>query len=365
MTRRTKPTRRIAALVLLALLALLLAPAGAAAGKHKRPLQPPKPKPLYWGAWVGQQLTGTAPPWDMNAANRFEEIVGKRMSLIQFSSPFQLCENATCHFYVFPTEAMQRIREHGSIPFFSWGSEVAPRVSAEQPDYELSDLLEGRYDAYIAQFASEAAAWGHPFFLRFDWEMNGNWFPWSEGVNNNSPGQFIAAWRHVHNIFAAVGATNATWVWCPYADEKHKFRDIKSFYPGAGYVDWTCMDGYNWGQNPVNPQKWKSFSQLFDSTYKQLTTKLAKRKPIMLAEFATSPNGGHKALWIKNMFEKLPRKYPRIRGFIYFDGFDRGVDWPIESSGAAIRAFSKGIRRGIYANNRFSELVGSPILPLR
>ena len=81
-------------------------------------------------------------------------------------------------------------------------------------------MIAGRYDEYIREFAEEARAWGHPFFLRFNWEMNGDWFPWSEGVNGNPSGEYVAAWRHVHDIFAAVGATNVTWVWCPFVDPK-------------------------------------------------------------------------------------------------------------------------------------------------
>ena len=48
---------------------------------------------------------------------------------------------------------------------------------------------------------------------------------------------------------------------------------------------------------------------------KIVTKKVAPTKPLMLGEFATSPYGGHKAAWIRQMFEKLPRKYPRVRGF--------------------------------------------------
>jgi hypothetical protein len=65
------------------------------------------------------------------------------------------------------------------------------------------------------------------------------------------------------------------------------------------------------------------------------------------------------------MFEVLPQKYPRIRALIYFDTVDRGVDWPIETSPAATAAFTKGIHKGIYANNRFGEIATSPIPPLR
>jgi beta-mannanase len=182
-------------------------------------------------------------------------------------------------------------------------------------------------------------------------------------VNGNSPGQFVAAWRHVHDIFAAAGATNATWVWCPYADTEKNLRRqrLKSLYPGDGYVDWTCLDGYNWGQNPVNPRPWRSFSEIFDPAYNLLTKKIAPRKPLMLGELASSPYGGHKALWIKQMFQKLPRDYPRVRALIYFNTVDRTVDWPLETSPNAARAFALGIHKGIYANNRFGELATSPI----
>jgi Glycosyl hydrolase family 26 len=363
---------RLFVVLLLALLGCCLLPAtGAAAGKqnaakHHRSRHV-KPKPLYWGAWIGDQLTGTDAPWDMNAAAIFEQLVGKGMSLIEFSSSWQDCSRNPCRPYRFPTEAMDNIRGHGSIPVFSWGSESSPRASAEQPTFTLSRVIDGTYDSYIAQFATEARNWAHPFFLRFDWEMNGNWFPWYEGVNGNAPGQFVAAWRHVHDIFTAVGATNATWVWCPYADTEKQLKaeHLKSLYPGDAYVDWTCLDGYNWGRNPVNPRPWRSFSEIFGPAYELVTKKIAPRKPLIVGEFATSPNGGHKALWIKKMFETLPRKYPRVRALIYFNTVDRGVDWPLETSPSAATAFAKGIHKGIYANNRFGELATSPIPPLR
>jgi hypothetical protein len=332
---------------------------------HKPPK--PKPKPTYWGAWIGDQITGTDAPWDMNPVAFFEQLVGKSMSLIEFSSSWEDCSRAPCRPYKFPLEAMDNIRGHGSIPVFSWGAERSPSSGPEQPAFQLARISDGTYDPYIAQFATEARDWGHPFFLRPNWEMNGNWFPWSELANGNSPGQFVAAWRHMHDVFAAVGATNVTWVWCPYADtaKRLKTTPLKPLYPGNAYVDWTCLDAYNWGRNPVNPRPWRSFAELLGPAYEEITKKVAKRKPLMLGEFATSPYGGHKSTWIRKMFENLPRKYPRVRALIYFNTVDRGIDWPLESSPPAARAFANGIRRGIYANNRFGELAGGPILPLR
>ena len=366
--RRLGRARPLVALLMLALVGCCL-PAAAAAGTqppHRPPKVKVKPKPIYWGAWIGDHITGTDAPWDMNAVAYVEQMLAKGMSLIEFSSPWLDCNVKPCRPYKFPTEGMDNVRAHGSIPVFSWGSESSPS-GAVQPDFQLPDITAGAYDLYIAQFATEAREWGHPFFLRFDWEMNGNWFPWSETANGNGPGQYIAAWRHVHDIFVAAGATNATWVWCPYADTEKRLKKapLKPLYPGDAYVDWTCLDAYNWGLNPVNPRPWRSFDQLFAPAYTELTKKVAPRKPMMLGEFATSPYGGHKAVWLRKMFEKLPRTYPRVRALIYFDTVDRTVDWPLETSPSAARAFAKGIRKGIYANNRFGELTTSPIQPLR
>jgi mannan endo-1,4-beta-mannosidase len=368
--KRPPRARPVVVALLLALVGccLLAGPAPAATKRSQQyKAKKVKPKPTYWGAWIGSQITGTPAPWDMGAVSYFEQLVGKGMSLLELSSSWQTCWKGKCTPYEFPREAMGNIRGYGAIPVYSWGAESSPRASEEQPEFQLADIIGGAYDSYIAKFAEEARDWGHPFFLRPNWEMNGSWFPWSEGANGNAPGQYVAAWRHIHDIFGAVGATNATWVWCPYAgtEKQLKKTPLKPLYPGDAYVDWTCLDSYNWGLNPVNPRPWRSFGQLFDPAYNSIVKKVAPRKPMMLAEFATSPSGGHKAVWIRQMFESLPSKYPRIRALIYFDTVDRGVDWPLETSPPAARAFAKGIRRGIYANNRFGEIATSPIPPLR
>ena len=92
---------------------------------------------------------------------------------------------------------MENARNYGAIPFFSWSSSATPEAS-HQHYFRLANIINGRFDPYIREFAEEAREWGHPFFLRFDWEMNGFWFPWSEGVNGNKAGEYVAAWRHVH-----------------------------------------------------------------------------------------------------------------------------------------------------------------------
>jgi beta-mannanase len=335
------------------------------------PLPEPLPEtgtgaPVYWGATIGNQFTGTPAPWDMAPVSEFQELTGKPMSMVHFFQPWANCGGSSCSFYNFPWTPMENVRQNGSIPVVSWDSESIPS-NVSEPDFQLSDIIAGRYDSYIREWAGKAKQWGHPFMLRFDWEMNGNWFPWSEGVNGNRSGEFVAAWRHVHDIFAAVGATNVTWVWCPNVNWNGSFENFKSvsgMYPGDEYVDWTGLDGYNWGTNPVRNGQWQTFSQLYRASYRYLTETVAPNKPLMVAEVASSEYGGSKAAWVKEMLAQVPTEYPRIRALLWFDKYDSSMDWPIETSSTASQAFAEGIRDSDYLGNSFSTLSASKIQPL-
>jgi beta-mannanase len=290
----------------------------------------------------------------MGAVSKFEAMTGKSASIVNFSSPFADCSKSPCSFYDFPREEMERIRQHGSIPFFSWASQSTP-ASLNEPDFQLSDVIEGRYDSYIREFAEAARDWGHPFFLRFNWEMNGNWFAWMEGVNGNQPGEYVTAWRHVHDIFTSVGATNVSWVWCPNVDPGHKLRNLASLYPGDEYVDWTGLDGYNFGTNPASPRGWMTFNQLFRSTYDEITEEIAPSKPLIISEVGSSEDGGSKAQWIAEALKSARTEYPQLRGLLWFEKYDDGMDWPIETSTSATAAFAEGIQNSAYLGDSFAS----------
>jgi hypothetical protein len=318
--------------------------------------------PLYWGAQISNQLTGTDAPWDMNAVSKFEDMARKPLSMIHFAQPFANCSSSPCSFLGFPTSLFEDVRQHGAIPFFSWASQSTP-ISLNEPEFQLSDVIAGTYDPFIKSFATAARNWGHPFFLRFNFEMNGDWFQWSEGNNGNAPGQYVAAWRHVHDIFTSVGATNATWTWCPNVDPNNNLQSLGSLYPGDSYVDWTCLDGYNWGTNPSRPTGWKTFDQLYDSTYHQITDTIAPSKPMVIGEMGSTEYGGSKAAWIQDALSKILTNYPRIRGMLWFERYDDGMDWPLETSSSATSAFASGIQDPAYTTNNYADLPPGPIQP--
>jgi Glycosyl hydrolase family 26 len=320
-----------------------------------------KGKPIYWGAQIGRQFTGQQPPWDMNALRAFQKRTKKGLSLLAFYEPFADCKGKNCEMNGFPALPLEAVRTYGAIPFLSWSSATTAESPTHQPEYSLSKIIHGRYDKYIRAWAEASREWGHPYFLRFDWEMNGFWFPWNEGVNGNRPGEYVAAWRHVHDIFTQVGANNATWVWCPNIALIPRLKHFASLYPGNRYVDWTCLDGFNWGDTS-NSAGWQTFEHVFRSTYNEVT-KTAPGKPMVIGEVASDERGGSKSAWITHALAAIPAKFPKIRGLIWFDERSQGMKWPIESSKSSERAFQQGIASKLYKPNIYSRLLGPKIEP--
>lgn len=322
---------------------------------------------VYWGALInGSQYGVGEPPWDSQAIDIFEEHAGKKISILHWGQPWWHCNDASvCRYQMFDFQKAQydAVRQRGYIPLVDWASfDYAAPELLNQPDFSLSTIINGQHDEYIRQWATQAKEWGKPFFLRFNWEMNGWWFPWSEHVNGNQAGEYVLAWRHVHDLFAEVGAENVTWVWCPNVIGPNTIA-LDSLYPGDKYVDWLCMDGYNSGTSQTNQVQWQSFGDLFGETYTALQ-QLSPNKPIMIAETASSEQGGSKAAWIRNAFAySLPELFPNVRAVVWFNWNLDGMDWVIESSSESRDAFAQSIASHYYTENEFSDLSVSPIPP--
>jgi hypothetical protein len=90
-----------------------------------------------------------------------------------------------------------------------------PLVNWEPFTPKLDDIIAGAHDTMIHQRATVAKGLGQPFFLDFGAEMNGDWSPWGGAQNGQGPDKYVAAYKHIHDIFVADGATNVVWAWCP------------------------------------------------------------------------------------------------------------------------------------------------------
>ncbi len=313
----------------------------------------PQPQPvantgsatIYFG--VHMPLT------DMSLVANFEANSQKRVALVMWYQHW----GETDGYQNFQFGWMEAVRAHGSIPLVTWDPWDPNQGTANQPAYSLQNIINGNFDSYIVRWAQASRAWGHPYFLRFAPEMNGYWFPWSEQVNGNKPGQFVLAWRHVHDIFAAQGATNVTWVWAPNIIFSNS-TPLGELYPGDAYVDWAGMDGYNWGTVGAW-HYWESLTTIFQQTYSAISS--ITYKPMMIAETASTEQGGNKAAWITTAFtSQLTNNLPRIHAFVWFD-LNKETDWRIESSAASQSAFASAMQSGTYASNWYSSLNASPI----
>jgi hypothetical protein len=317
----------------------------------------PPANSIYWGALVGYQFTGTAAPDDPRAVLAFDAVNagGKGMSVLHFGGQWE-SQNTCGGYCAFPAAEFDSLRGAGILPFFSWGS------TGEGPGYTDAEIAAGSQDAYIAGWARAARAWGHPFFLRFDWEMNGGWFPYGVGGGGNRPADYVAMWHHVHDIFTSVGAANVTWVWCPEIGPGYTLPWLPSLYPGDAYVDWTCLDGYNTGQ------PWMSFHDIFDPVYTTVTRTIAPSKPMIVGELGSTEQGGSKGRWIADMLSDLPVSFPQIHGILWYDGGGVGPggrsDWPIDSSPTASRAFAAGISAPSYIPSLPNVLGALPFGPV-
>jgi hypothetical protein len=304
---------------------------------------------VYWGAWLGGNVYSTPEkeygdgPWDSETWNLFEKHAGKKISIEHFGQPAPWNQ-------AFAEGPLNLTRERGAIPL----------MDMDPDGVTLKEVVEGKKDSYFKTWAKAVKAWGYPMFFRWTWEMNGTWFQWGAEAAAN-PTLYKEAWWHLHDIVEEQGASNVTWVWCPNLSFPGS-TSLSSLYPGkesegkSKYVDWTCLDGYNFGTNPEQPDSWKSFSTLYTTSYNELLS-LAPNKPIMIGEMASTEYGGSKASWITDAIgTQIPKNFPKIKAVVWFNKWDGGRDWPIETSSTSESAFAGAIASTYYAGNTFGSL---------
>ena len=179
----------------------------------------------YLGAWVFRN------PDEKTSLGGLETQVGRTFAI-------------GLHYYgwkmEWPNPEMQDDIAKGRIPLISWNcGDTDANVAA------------GQDDEIIAARAVAARQYGHPIFLRWYWEFN---LPENQhtgqclGMSSTLAKQqsdFIAAWRHIWDVFQKQGATNVVFVWNPNSTVPKNALDPKGFYPGDTYVDWIGWDKYD------------------------------------------------------------------------------------------------------------------------
>ncbi|WP_330289848.1 glycoside hydrolase family 26 protein [Streptomyces sp. NBC_00576] len=235
----------------------------------------------------------------------------------------------------FDPGAVRAAYGQNALPVITWEPFEGRAKGTEQPAYSLATIIDGKHDTYIRTFAKAVKENGWPVALRFGHEMNGHWYPWAERNGVNKPGEFKAAWKHVHDIFRQVGADNVIWVWAPNTLRGADPVSLKSLYPGDAYVDWVGMSAYD-------VTEWTA-KDLIDPTLADIRT--FTERPLLITETGSQP-GAQKAAWTASLFPWL-KSHPDVIGFVWFQ-YTRaqggGADWTFSSTTATRDAFRKGVK---------------------
>ena len=274
------------------------------------PASPSAPGALF-GAYV--QGDSHTPDEQMAAVEEREHDLGRRLAIDHHFYPWE---------EEFPTIREQADLRAGRIPLISWNGKTL----------NLAIGL-GQHDDLIRTRARAVKALGDKVMIRWMWEMDGR----NKADHTRHPALYVAAWRHIHDVFAAEGATNVRWVWCPNATafRAEDARNAPAYYPGDEYVDWICADGYNWAPGRTGDE-WRSFASIYTPFYEWGMT---RQKPLMVGEFgAQERNPGEKAQWLAETRDALKTKFPGIKAVVYFDA-DKDYDWRVTSSPETLAAF--------------------------
>ena len=295
------------------------------------------------GAYLGVYTPPA--PFTIERVKQFEESVGRDVAIVMWYQPWASTNRSR-----FDAAACLAIMRSGKVPLITWepwdpGSDAnLLKNPSKQPEYRLKAIVDGEYDAYLRQWATDIRTLGGPVMLRPMHEMNGNWYPWAGTANGNSPEQFVAAWRHIHDIFEEEGATNVTWVWSINhesvpADKKNAYA---AYYPGDEYVDWTSISGFNWGTTS-SYSSWRPFLHWYTKPLAYLET---LDKPICVSEFGSVEQGGSKAEWIEDAYGRI-KGISRVRAVVYYDSIEKSTsstqDWRVGSSPTSLAAFRKAV----------------------
>jgi hypothetical protein len=220
----------------------------------------------------------------------------------------------------FPSEGVAWLHGEDITPVV-WWEPINPDKSFKGKFERYKRILGGQHDAYIREWAQDArdagqAAGGRRIILRFAHEANGYWFPWGIGRFDNTADNFKKAWRYVWRIFKAEGALPyVDFLWSVTKQNCPSCNPFAKVYPGAKYVDYAGVTAFNWGS--WRRRGWKSLPRILQSPVRDMMR--VTGKPIIISETASHWKGGDKAAWIRNGYEAVYKRWPRIKALLYLD----------------------------------------------
>lgn len=263
--------------------------------------------------------------WDIPTLDTAEQQLGVKAGVVGIYQDW-------VHNTAFPTALVSTISARGSVPMISWEPWDSWKPSSNQPAYTPKLIASGKYNKLVDTWLLGAKKYNKTVLVRFAAEMNGDWQAWSPNklTNKVTATHYVSMWKYVVNRAKMLGVTNVKWVWNPIV-KAGETTPMETMFPGEAFVDWTAMDGYNWGF--VKGWGWQSYDDIFASTVPVLK-RLAPTKPWMIAETACAPDS-RQAEWVMNTFTRANQD--GAKAVVWFQ-FNKETDWRLTSNTATINA---------------------------
>ncbi|WP_433180995.1 hypothetical protein [Actinoallomurus sp. CA-150999] len=258
----------------------------------------------YWGIYSVQGASLTS------AVTDIEGKAGRRFDIVLRFHDFSNKPGPG----VFPDDS-ERELGRSRLLFFAWES----KLYGKQQSYKWRDIAAGTYDRSVIQpVANRVKAYGRKVFMSFDPEMDRHM---TKGELKGNEAEYVAAARHVHDVFAKAGVTNVVWVWVVTgALSGDNPQRILHSYPGDAYADWVGWDPYNFYK--CHGGQWRTFDEKIGQTYRFFEKNGLGKKPFILPEYGTQfdPADPKRSLqWYREIPGVLKQKYPNIAGLVRFD----------------------------------------------
>jgi beta-mannanase len=219
---------------------------------------------------------------------------------------------------------------------------LTSRTFDASPDKCWANIASGALDADLHRHAANFKTFGHKLFFSFDIEPETRDGPCEpRNAIAGSPAAFVAAWRHIKDVFDADRVTNLVYVWNVVGSDAQL---SSSFYPGDAYVDWIAWDPYNWYK--CHNSQWASFGDKVEPFYGWLRQHGLGHKPFMLSEYGSVENPADpnaKGEWFTDIPSTLQSRLPNLKAIVYFNGLDgpSNCTFRLDSSAAALAGFAR------------------------
>ena len=262
--------------------------------------------------------------WEQSVAAN-EQVIGRQADVLH---DYHQWDTA------FPDAAETARAVGGQTLMISW---MGQRQNGSQVPW--ASIAGGAEDAVITAEALRIKALGRPVFLTFQHEPEA-----LVGISGTAA-QYVAAWRHIHDVFVAVGASNAVWavVFMGVVSDNY-IAAVQALYPGDGYVDYIGWDPYNRAACYGNP--WQSFAGTVSPFYQWLMANGHANKPFLLGEYGSvedAANPAAKANFFTGEGVSLADgEFPNLKVVSYFDhpAPPATCDWRIATSPASQAAYT-------------------------